>query len=199
VSLPGVQRLPDGKNELVTLPYPGFPDDRGHYRSSLLEPGTYYVAVSASRAPNFWVRTWCSTYYPHALDLASAKAIQVQAGQRVRADVQVVSQVGIRVSGRVTLPPHDPPPPGTQLSTHVHLMTTGAFLARSSGDSSVTADRFEMADLLPGTYTVMAETEQMSADGAGGNRKSLLGHNARWRLGIAILRTWISNYNRSQK
>ena len=175
VGSPGVQRLPDGKNELVNMPYPQFPDDRGQYRSSLLEPGTYYVAVITERAPVFWDRTWRTTYYPHALDATSAKAIQVRAGQQVRADIQVVSQAGVRVSGRVTLPPHDPPPAGTQLVTYVHLITSSAPLARSGADSPVAADRFEMADLLPGTYTVMAETRQRAMRNGEYDQKPIFG------------------------
>jgi hypothetical protein len=109
------------------------------------------------------------------LDLASAKAIQLQAGQQVRADVQLISQPGIHVSGRVIVPPHDPPVAGAQIFTNVHLVPLRGPLAKSAGNSSVTAGRFEMADLLPGTYTLMAEAEQMSTDGSGGNRKSLFG------------------------
>jgi hypothetical protein len=179
---PSGQPLPDGKSELVPAPYhPGFPDDRGLYRSNLLAPGTYYVAVTVDRAPSFWDRTWRSTYYPRALDLASAKAIQLQAGQQVRADIQVISQPGIRVTGRVTVPPLDPSSADMQIFTHVHLNSIGGLLTKAGGDSTVAADRFEIADLLPGKYTLMAETEQMSADGR--NRKSLFGTQRQIEIG----------------
>jgi len=182
---PGGQPLPDGKNELVPAPYyAGFPDDRGLYRSNLLAPGTYYVAVTVGRAPSFWAPTWRSTYYPRAFDLASAKAIRLQAGQQVQADIQVISQPGIRVSGRVAVPPHDPPPAGMQIFTNVHLRPSGGgLLTKASGNSTVTADRFEMADMLPGKYTLMAETEQMSTDGSSGNRKSLFGMQREVEIG----------------
>jgi hypothetical protein len=182
---PGGQPLPDGKNELVPAPYyAGFPDDRGLYRSNLLKPGTYYVAVMVDRAPAFWAPTWRSTYYPHTFDLASAKAIRLQAGQQVQADIQVISQPGLRVSGRVFLPPHDQPPPGMQIFTHVHLRPSGGgLLTKASGNSTVTADRFDMEDLLPGKYTLMAETEQMSADGSGRNRKSVFGMQREVEIG----------------
>jgi hypothetical protein len=181
----GGQALPDGKNELVPAPYyAGFPDDRGLYRSNLLSPGTYYVAVTVDRAPSFWVPTWRSTYYPRAFDLASAKPIRLQAGQQVRADIQVISQPGILVSGRVIVPPHDPLPAGMQIFTHVHLRPSGGgFLTKASGNATAAADRFEMEDMLPGKYTLMAETEQMSADGSGRNRKSLFGMQREVEIG----------------
>ncbi|HEX3744344.1 MAG TPA: carboxypeptidase-like regulatory domain-containing protein [Bryobacteraceae bacterium] len=170
----GGQPLPDGKNELVKVGNIESPDDRGQYRSSLLAPGIYYVGVISQRAPDFWDRTWRSTYYPHALDVASAKAIQVQAGAQVRADVQLISQTGVHVSGRVTIPAYDPPP-GTMTFTNVHLAPRGAFLSRSSGNSGIVDGRFEADDLLPGKYTLMAETTQMSADGAGRDQKPVFG------------------------
>jgi hypothetical protein len=180
----GVQPLPDGKNELVPAPYyAGFPDDRGLYRSNLLKPGTYYVAVTVERAPSFWAPAWRSTYYPRAFDLASAKAIRLEAGQQARADIQVISQPGIRVSGRVVIPPHDPPPAGMQIFTNVHLRPSGGLLTKASGNSTVTADRFAMENLLPGKYTLMAETEQMSADGSGRNRQALFGMQREVELG----------------
>jgi hypothetical protein len=108
----------------------------------------------------------------------------VQAGQQVRADIQVISQPGIHVSGRVVIPPHDPTVAGMQIFTHVHLHPNGGGLfTRASGNTTVTADRFEMADLLPGKYTLMAETEQMSADGTGRNRKSLFGMQREVEIG----------------
>jgi hypothetical protein len=181
----GGQPLSNGKNEPVPARYnAGAPDDRGLYRSNLLEPGIYYVAVMVQRAPSFWVPTWRSTYYPRALDLASAKAIRVQAGQQVRADIQVINQPGIRVSGRVIVPPHDPPPAGMQIFTHVHLRPgSGGLLTKADGNAPVTGDRFEMEDLLPGKYTLMAETEQMSTDGSGRNRKSLFGMQREVEIG----------------
>jgi hypothetical protein len=170
-----VQRLPDGKNELVEIPYRQFPDDRGQYRSSLLEPGLYYIAIVSQHAPDFWDRTWRSTYYPHALDMESAKAIELSQGQQMRADIQVIRQAGIRVSGRVAVPSHDPPPPGMQIVTRVYLASHGGLLQNSSISSTVTADRFEAVDLLPGTYTVLAETLQMSTDVPARNAKVLFG------------------------
>jgi hypothetical protein len=183
---PGGQSLPDGKNELVVPApyYAGFPDDRGLYRSNLLAPGTYYVAVTVGRDPSFWAPTWRSTYYPRAFDLASAKAIRLQAGQQVQADIQVISQPGIRVSGRVVIPPHDALPAGMQIFTNVHLRPSGGeLLTKPTGNATVSADRFEMKALLPGKYTLMAETEQMSADGSGRNRKSLFGTQREVELG----------------
>jgi hypothetical protein len=174
--------LPDGNNAL--FPVSGMLiDDHGQYRSSLLAPGVYYVAVLSQHAV-FWERTWRSTYYPHALDVASAKPISLAAGQQVRADIQVMRQTGVRVSGRVAVPAYDPPPPGMQIFTHVHLVSRNGSLGNSDVTSSpVTADRFEASDLLPGTYTVVAETQQVSTDGMGRKSKVLFGTRRQVEIG----------------
>jgi len=60
-------------------------------------------------------------------------------------------------------------------ATRVYLVSSDRLLGRRTASSLVTADRFEAADLLPGTYTVMAETRQMSTGGAATNSKALFG------------------------
>jgi hypothetical protein len=175
-------QLPDGKSAL--FPVSGMLiDDHGQYRSSLLAPGVYYVAVLSQHA-NFWERTWRSTYYPHALDVASAKPISLAPGQQVRADIQMMRQTGVHVSGRVAVPAYDPPPPGMQSFTFVHLVSRSGSLGNSDATSSpVTADRFEASDLLPGTYTVVAETRQVSTDGMGRKSKVLFGARRQLEIG----------------
>ncbi|MEI9975996.1 MAG: carboxypeptidase-like regulatory domain-containing protein [Ignavibacteriota bacterium] len=165
--------LPDGRDQLVHLATATV-DDRGQYRSGLLGPGTYYVGVIAQISPDFWDRTWRSTYYPHALDLASAKPIQLSAGQQVRADLQVIKQVGIKVGGRISVPSYEPPP-GTQISTYVHLVYRGGSITRPTAHAPVVGDRFEAGDLLPGKYTVMALTTQANSDRFDADRKRLFG------------------------
>jgi hypothetical protein len=142
-----------------------FVDDRGQYRSALLAPGTYYVAALCQQAPTFRSRTWRATYYPHALDAVSAKAIQLSPGQKLRADIQVISQSGIRVSGKVLVSPYDAPPPGVQVTTWVNLVAHGELIGRPGYSSGIKDDQFEVADLLPGKYTLVAQTRQMRPNG----------------------------------
>jgi Carboxypeptidase regulatory-like domain len=158
---------------LATVSHAIMVDDRGQYRSELLPPGTYYVAVIAQRAPSFWVQNWRSTYYPHSLNVENAKPIQLSPGQEVRADVQVIDQPGITAGGHFSVPASDPPPAGMQISTGIYLVPQDRFFGGSGGNASVVNDRYEVRDLLPGKYTLMAETRQTSADGR--NAKYLFG------------------------
>lgn len=167
----GLQRVAPGR--------PYFVDDRGQYRSSLLAPGTYYVAAIAQNIPN-WIHDWRSTFYPHALDAASAKPIQVSAGQQVRADIQVIRQEGLRLTGRVTVPPYDAPP-GLRVSTSVSMIATSEVPSRPSYGSGVKDGRFEVDDLLPGKYTLVAQTRQMGADGR--LQKSIFGMSREVEIG----------------
>ena len=153
---PSPNPLPDGKNQLVNVAN-SLIDDRGQYHSGLLSPGTYYVAILVDQSPNFWGRSWRFTYYPRSMDLASAKPIQLASGQQVRADIQVIKQAGVKVGGRVSVPSYEPPP-GMQVSTYVHLVSSAALLGRPSAHTGVNQDRFEATDLMPGKYTVVALT-----------------------------------------
>jgi hypothetical protein len=171
---PGVYVMADGKSELASVPAGGIRvDDRGQYRSPILESGVYYVVAVAQRAPNFWDRTWRTTYYPNALDADSAKPIELSAGRQVRADIQMVRQGGVRVSGHLSVPSFQPPAPDGQIWTGVYLVPRGGQIRGPGATASITGDRFEALDLFPGTYTVVGETT--SREGSGLKVKSLAG------------------------
>ena len=160
-----IYRPADGKSELATVSNHIMVDDRGQYRSDLLSPGTYYIAVIALNAPYFiWVQNWRSTFYPHSLNLETAKAIQLAAGQEVRADIQVMEHPGITAGGHVTVPAYDAAPAGTQIATWVHLVPQVRLFGASSGNVTVVNDRFEAQHLLPGKYTLMAESLLTNSD-----------------------------------
>jgi hypothetical protein len=172
---PGVYPMADGKSELFNVPNVGMRlvDDRGQYRSPPLESGVYYVVAVAQRAPNFWDRTWRTTYYPNALNADSAKPIELSAGQQVRADIQIVRQGGVRVSGHLSVPSFQPPAPDGQIGTGIYLVPRGEQIRSPGATASITGDRFEVLDLSPGTYTVVGETT--SRDGLGLKSKYLAG------------------------
>lgn len=80
-------------------------DDHGRFRAAGLAAGRYYLHVEPGMARN-WDARYTAVYYPSALKFESAEAIEVATGQ-VRAGV-VVSLVisgGVRVQGRVAMPP----------------------------------------------------------------------------------------------
>ncbi|HLJ45423.1 MAG TPA: carboxypeptidase-like regulatory domain-containing protein [Bryobacteraceae bacterium] len=60
-------------------------NDQGEFRIAHLEAGSYYVVANKPATTGVWDSSYHPTYYPHALDTASAKAIKVVPGQEVRA------------------------------------------------------------------------------------------------------------------
>ena len=78
-------------------------DDDGAYRIDDLVPGRYIVlAMGNSWAAGDWnapPEVSPPTYFPDAADLASARIIELQAGQEFRADFHLRTQRGFRVSG----------------------------------------------------------------------------------------------------
>jgi beta-lactamase regulating signal transducer with metallopeptidase domain len=77
-------------------------DDRGEYRAARLVPGTYYVVADKSGTPTTTMRVFRTTYYPAALDAASAAPIALAAGQQSRADIRMLSTAGVNIAGTVT-------------------------------------------------------------------------------------------------
>jgi hypothetical protein len=90
-------------------------DDRGHYRFAHLEPGIYYLAVSASpwfsgllqqadaagnsallQKPEFDI-AYPTTFYPGVTDVASASQIAVNEGEDVTADFTLSPVAALRV------------------------------------------------------------------------------------------------------
>jgi len=78
-------------------------DDDGAYRIDDLVPGKYIVMAMGSSWPagswNAPPEVVAPTYFPNAADLASARTIELQAGQEFRADFHLRTQRGFRVSG----------------------------------------------------------------------------------------------------
>ncbi len=79
-------------------------DDKGEFRGSHLGPGTYYVAANRPGPWSEWESSFRITYYPRALDVASAKPLELAAGQQARADIQILRRAGVRVAGHLLLP-----------------------------------------------------------------------------------------------
>jgi carboxypeptidase family protein len=126
-------------------------DDLGEYRFAPLAAGSYFIEIQTHasrnmrpiRPPDTRERT---TYYPSALKLADAKPIPVSDGKESRADVHVISETGVKVSGRV----HGAV--GADISFHVSAVPEMgvAVSALTAGDS------FTFVDLLPGKYVLEA-------------------------------------------
>jgi hypothetical protein len=151
-------------------------NDRGEFRAGRLQPGSYWVAANkGSSAQSAWLGSYRATYYPGALDMASAKPLALAAGQEARADIKLLSQSGVRVSGRLIRPPGAPANSGALLYTRVVLTPANHELLNPDTPFTNGQDDFEFRDVLPGKYTLLALTEDASSDLTGPNRQRLYG------------------------
>jgi hypothetical protein len=95
----------DADGELV--PYYGGSetDDHGKFRVADLAAGRYYLHVESELA-RYWDARYTDVYYPAAVRFEDAQAIEIAAGQeRAGAAVRLQRPAGVRVHGRVALPP----------------------------------------------------------------------------------------------
>lgn len=78
-------------------------DDRGMFRVGKLAPGRYYVAVQPGSHRNGMGEAYQTSFYPGAIDPASALAITLQPGQDVTGiEIKLHSVAAYRVRGRIT-------------------------------------------------------------------------------------------------
>ena len=151
-----VQVLPDGRR--VARAHQAHTDDRGEFRIPRIEPGTYYVAVSKSGQGAWEDSSNRITYYPRALDLASAKPVEIAAGRQVRADIQIVRQAGVRVAGRflnLAVPAYGP---GRFTYTTVTLVPEQNVLLNANGPVASSTEEFALEGVRPGKYNLLALT-----------------------------------------
>jgi hypothetical protein len=150
-------------------------DSTGVYRAAALDPGTYLVAANKPNGiPGWaWQTNYRVTYYPGALDAASAKRVTLVPGQQVHADIQILKQPGISLSGHVV---------GLPVSSGVNtLFTRIALVPEDSGVMNPNMpfvnvqSEFELKDVLPGRYTLYAQTEDPFSEPMAAERQPLFG------------------------
>jgi len=141
-----------------------FTDDRGEYRVARLRPGAYYVVADKHGQWMTTRRVMRTTYYPSALDVASAKPVQLAAGEQVRADIRMLVERGVSVSGTVVISASDSAAVGQALSARM-LLCQPAPAGKMPRPPATVADfiepidgRFEFRNVVPGEYTLMALT-----------------------------------------
>ena len=153
--------MADGRTGLAPVVFTTT-DDRGEFRAARLAPGSYYLFIGKPSGPESWERTYRETYYPNAIDPASAKPLDLTAGKEVRAEVQIVRIPGVRVAGHLIDPPVAPqsgPIPRTY--TNLSLVAAGQRIGSYSGFTVANPDgSFEFLDVLPGKYTLQALTRE---------------------------------------
>lgn len=141
-------------------------DDRGTYELSHIDPGNYYVAVSAH--PWYAQRAqptqstdqqeddssaldvaYPTTFYPQVTDSDAATPIPVKGGERIQADITLTAQQAVRF--RIRLPVQDPEHAGAY-SVAISQSLFGQMENVGAPTQSVRDGGMEIAGVLPGHY-----------------------------------------------
>jgi hypothetical protein len=138
-------------------------DDRGMFHASHLNPGNYLVKVVSMRggtethfgpyamryAP--W-EGFSPVYFGGATDIASAAPIPVAAGARVRTDFRLEVQPAFKIRGQVKgyAPPN---------AVTFELLRGDDQAEPSRAVLDVTTGKFEVLDVVPGSYRLRAAQE----------------------------------------
>ena len=160
------QRFFRGKQQLMPMGG-GQTIDTGEFRVADLAPGRYWVSATyrgrmmfgeapARNTADKPEEEYVTTYYPGSIDQASARPIDVQAGQEMPGiDIRIQKKRVYRIRGRVT--------GGTQPLRNVRLAVVprerGAFVGfmGGGGGGMVKEDgTFEIGSVQPGSYYVAA-------------------------------------------
>jgi len=153
-------------------------NDRGEYRLYWVTPGRYYLAARSAerptsslnfdpRSPNAVQERYALTYYPGALDVQEAAAIDVQPGMNLTAiDFTVLRQQLYKIRGRVidsrsgrlpgavTIQARSESPTG---ESEIIAFSEGSVPSGRNASYNATDGTFEIRNVVPGSYVVKAE------------------------------------------
>lgn len=159
-------RYLNGKRMLIAASSSGVvqTDDQGAFRAGGLAPGRYYImaedsrsrglaSVSAVHAAKPGQRTaTVTTYYPNALDMGSASALDVTAGTELRGmDIRLRREKVFRVQGKVV----DPAGEG-QVQSLAMVSTGNPIASPNMITARVSQGEFVFPSVLPGSYMIRA-------------------------------------------
>ena len=149
----GATRLDDGYSYFLSQM--AHTNDLGEYRIGPLSAGSYYVRVRpgsnyypvqlAMRPPSDARERM--TYYPSALKPSDGKLLELAEGKELRADVRLLRDGGVRVSGRIVGPAA---PVHTDSFESIHLWSLSP--GTSDAYADVTGDRFTFWNVVAGQY-----------------------------------------------
>lgn len=127
----------------------GSTNDLGEYRIFDLNPGRYYLKAGSTK-PVYGDETLGPAYFPGTPDAAAASPIELGAGQPAEGiDLTLHPSKVAHIRGRVINP-------GNNLTVGLYHIT-----GNGSGTSSSSVDdpkgKFELPDVAPGSYTLLAE------------------------------------------
>lgn len=132
-------------------------DDRGVFRFAPLSAGTYFLAASAPLQFG-WPPNFRRTFFGGSLAERGAAPLVVTSGSEIQASVRIVSERGVHVSGRVD-------GAASRVRDGFRRMAMLAFVPlREPSDSpfrtaarvNLDRDSFDVADILPGRYRLVA-------------------------------------------
>ena len=159
-------------------------DDQGSFRIANLSPGPYYVSTddpqARQRAQDHSVRPGrvenpasnVTTYYPDSVDAAGATALQVDAGSELRGiDIRIRRERVFSIRGLI-IDAATGKPAKTDLSAHLPGSSRGysdpAWQTSSREDGA-----FELRNLRPGEYVLMASTNNRGEQAYGREEVSI--------------------------
>jgi len=124
------------------------------------------VSVDGQAGIAPWDWTLRRTYYPGTIGIETAKPLVVTAGRPVRVDLQILQRTGVHVAGRLLTPQGSDYPAGSSIYTNVALFPEPHDMFNRNGPSAVgqTGD-YEVKNVLPGRYTVVASTRERLVGG----------------------------------
>jgi hypothetical protein len=141
-----------------------FTNDLGEYRISGLPPGRYLVFAHVWRAfpatastsnentgPSKPETVYATTYYPGTMDKSQAAAIELHAGDQVPANFSLVASPSFRIRGTVSGLPITV---GSSIEIHADSKTDSNAYAYSPNGKIDKDGKFEIRDVLPGSYTL---------------------------------------------
>jgi len=157
-------------------------DDQGSFRIANLSPGPYYVSADDSqsrvREQNNGVRPGrvlspasnVTTYYPDSIDAAGATALQIVAGSELRGiDIRMRRERVFSIRG-LTIDTATGKPAKTELRAHLKGALQYGF--DSAWETSSREDgTFELRNLLPGEYVLMASSTSNNSEPAYGREE----------------------------
>jgi len=156
-------------------------DDRGEFRLFWVPPGDYYLTAEAPRAaptPGAGpAGQGNKTFYPGVADVTESRIVSIKGGEEILGmDIGIRIASSFKVSGQVS---SLIPPPAAQAATPAVNAAVLVLLSPNAGvpdDTKQvgtvplvpTTGRFEVPNILPGTYDLFARVPDPAAQAAGG-------------------------------
>jgi len=143
-------------------------DERGMFRMWNLQPGRFFLKVSGRGSgtysyvgdvtPQFFGdQAFAPLYYGGGRTLDEATALEIVPGSEIHAELKVKTEPAYAIRG--TVANFTPTMP-----VHFELLKDGESLPASPASLNAGSGRFEIQSVMPGTYTLRATQNEVSAD-----------------------------------